>query len=43
MEAEFDKCGVDLHRHEVTHMEDDFKKGERVVKVKSTRYFVMGK
>jgi hypothetical protein len=40
MEAEFDACGLDLHRHEVVELEDDFKKGERILRVKNTKYFV---
>ena len=40
MEAEFDARGLDMHRHEVESLEDDHKKGERVLKVKNTKYFV---
>lgn len=42
MEREFEKRGWDLHRHEVEKLEDDFHTGERVLKVKTKRYFVMG-
>ena len=40
MEAEFDAQGLDMHRHEVEGLEDDFKKGERILKVKNTKYFI---
>ena len=41
MELEFKKRGLDLHRHEVVSLEDDFKTKERILKVKTRKYFVM--
>ena len=41
MERIFKEQGLDLHRHEVTQLDDDFKTNERVLKVKTTKYFVM--
>ena len=43
MELEFKKRGLDLHRHEVVSLEDDFGTKERVLRVKTKKYFVMGK
>ena len=43
MEAEFDARGLNLHVHEVEKMEDDDKKQERVLQVKTTKYFFQGK
>ena len=40
MEAEFAARGLDIHRHEVEKLEDDFGTNERVLKVKNTKYFV---
>ena len=34
---------VDLHVHEVTDMQDDFKKGKRHLTVKNTKYFQVPK
>lgn len=42
MERVFAGQGLNLHVHEVEQMDDDFKKRERVLRVKNTRYFVMG-
>lgn len=39
VEAWFRAHGLDLHRHEVCELVDDFRKKQRVVKVKNTRYF----
>lgn len=39
VEAYFRAHGLDLHRHEVEELIDDFKKKARVLKVKNTRYF----
>ena len=39
VEAEFAKRGLDLHRHEVEELIDDFSKKERILKVKNRRYF----
>ena len=40
MERIFKEADLDMHRHEVEKLEDDFKKGERILKVKTTKYFV---
>ena len=42
MERIFKEQGLDLHRHEVETLEDDFGTKERVLRVKNTRYFVQG-
>ena len=42
MEAEFTARGLDLHRHEVEALDDDFKTKERILKVKNTKYFIQG-
>lgn len=42
MEKVFKAHGLDLHRHEVEKMEDDFDTKRRVLRVKNTKYFVMG-
>jgi len=39
MEQRFKDEGLDLHVHEVEQMDDDFKRKERILKVKNTRYF----
>jgi hypothetical protein len=41
MERVFKAQGLDLHRHEVEKLEDDYTTKERVVRVKTTKYFVM--
>lgn len=38
MEARFREVGLDLHRHEVESLEDDWKNKERVLRIKTTRY-----
>ena len=38
MEQRFQEVGLDLHRHEVESLEDDFRKKERILRVKTTRY-----
>ena len=43
MERAFKEQGLDLHRHEVEKLEDDFGTKERVLKVKTRKYFIMGK
>jgi hypothetical protein len=40
MERIFKESNLDLHVNEVEELEDDFDKGERVLKVKTTKYFV---
>jgi glycine/D-amino acid oxidase-like deaminating enzyme len=42
MEQAFKERGLDLHRHEVMSLEDDFVTNERVLRVKTKKYFVMG-
>ncbi len=39
MERKFKEMGLDLHRHEVVDLVDDFGNKERVLKIKTTRYF----
>jgi hypothetical protein len=34
--------GLNLHVHEVESMDDDYKTGERILKVKNTKYFFTG-
>jgi hypothetical protein len=41
VERAFAAHDLNLHMHEVEKLEDDFRKGKRVLKVKNTRYFVM--
>ena len=41
MEKKFKEHDLNIHRHEVTDIEDDYKKGVRRIKVKNTRYFFM--
>lgn len=43
MEGAFRENGVDLHTHEVTKIDDDYNKGERVLQVKNTMYFTVPK
>ena len=42
MERIFKEQGLDLHRHEVEKLEDDFGSKERVLRVKNTKYFIQG-
>ena len=42
LEGKFAAHDLDLHRHEVEHMEDDFKAKKRIMKVKNTKYFFQG-
>ena len=42
MERAFKERGLDLHRHEVVNLEDDFTTNERVLRVNTKKYFVMG-
>lgn len=42
LEDEFKKHDLDLHQHEVTHMEDDFKTGERILRVNNKKYVFLG-
>jgi hypothetical protein len=40
MEDKFREHGLDLHMNDVLELHDDFDKKERVLKVKTTRYFL---
>ena len=42
MEAEFAARGLDIHRHEVEALEDDFGTKERILRVKNRKIFIMG-
>jgi len=39
----FKENGVDMHVNEVDSLEDDFKAKKRVLKIRNTKYFFMGK
>ena len=39
----FKENGVDMHVNEVDSLEDDFKSKKRVLKIRNTKYFFMGK
>ena len=39
----FKEQGLDIHRHEVERLEDDHGKGQRVYRVKNTKYFDIGR
>ena len=41
MERHFKEQGLDIHMNDVEFLEDDFKKGERILKVKNRKYFVL--
>ena len=41
-EQAFQGQDLDLHVHEVEQMDDDFKRGVRILKVKNTKYFFQG-
>lgn len=41
MEKAFKRKGLDLHRHEVVKMDDDFKTGKRHLTIKHTQYHTM--
>jgi len=38
-DRKFKEQGLDLHKDEVTDLDDDFKKGVRKLTVKNTKYF----
>ena len=38
----FEKEGLNIHVNEVENLEDDFNKGERILKIKNTKFFVIG-
>ena len=39
MTDEFKKQGLDVHRHEVESLDDDYGTKERVLKIKNTQYY----
>jgi len=41
MERVFKEHGLDLHRHDVEKMEDDFGTKERILTVKTRKYFLI--
>ena len=43
MERQFQAAGLDLHRHDVERLEDDFQTGKRIIQVKRRTYFIMGR
>jgi len=38
----FEKEGLNIHINEAESVEDDFRKGERILKIKNTKFFVIG-
>jgi len=42
-EAAFEREGLNMHVHEVEQIDDDHKRGKRVIRVKNTKYFFQGK
>lgn len=42
MERIFEGQGLNLHVHEVEQMDDDYRKKERILRVKTTKYFFQG-
>ena len=42
MDKRFKANDVDLHKNEVTDLQDDFKKQERILKIKNMKFFVIG-
>ena len=38
-ERKFRELGLDIHRHEVEKIEDDHSRGERIMKIKNTKYY----
>ena len=43
VENKFKEYGLDIHRHEVEDLQDDFKKGIRKLKIKNTKYYAIGR
>lgn len=39
----FREAGLDIHKNEVDHLEDDFRKGVRRLKVRNVKYFDLGR
>jgi hypothetical protein len=42
MESKFKEQGLDIHVNEVEKLEDDYKTGERVLRIKNTQYHFGG-
>jgi len=42
-QQKFKEAGVDMHKNEVMSLEDDHKKGKRIISLKNTKYFDMGR
>jgi hypothetical protein len=42
-QQKFQEAGVDMHKNEVMSLEDDHKKGKRIISLKNTKYFDMGR
>lgn len=40
IEEEFQKVGLNVHRHEIQEMEDDHDRGERVIRIHTPRVTV---
>ncbi len=40
-ERKFKEQGLDIHVNEVDGLEDDFKKKERIYKVRNTKFFIV--
>lgn len=38
----FSKEGLNIHVNEVENLEDDFNKGERILRIKNTKYHFIG-
>ena len=38
-EKKFKEQGLNIHRHEVEKIEDDHSRGERIMRIKNTKYF----
>ena len=43
MDKRFKVNDVDLHKNEVTDLQDDFKKQERILKIKNSKWFIVPK
>jgi hypothetical protein len=41
MERKFKENNMDIHKNEVENLEDDYKKGVRVLKIKNTMHFAV--
>ncbi len=38
-ERKFRELGLSIHRHEVEKIEDDHSRGERIMKIKNTKFY----